>query len=764
MNSDITPYRNASVLAAAPIVALCLFLLSSPVACAESAENKGDLTKVDKLAEPTTIGRVVGRIYDAATGTPMQKAIVCVEKDGQFPADKKDWSTTDELGTYKCEATIGRISSNIDIGRVLLSSPVALLFGSGQHKTKRVDVSRVNIRVTADGYKPFEGPVSARSQDAERFELLMEPVLLVPGGSSEISTSAVGWGTVKLVSLSLEPSVVESGAEVTATAVVKAVVKNARKDLKLACRSRLWNEEKGFKAAGEDANGLMKYQLKFKAPKEKQPRAEELVAVITQCQIEVSGTSKAACALLQIVPSAKDQTIPSRRQEAYDKLATGRTADAAGTFSGLVKDKDGTLFDKRACAWLAERQNDYSTATSLRKDIYLSAEDRDKWTALASLTSSLQKAENYAEIITVVEPELAKMKAGDQPKKLRASIMGNLGLSYVKTGQLEKAAKLNERVLAWPFSAEDDDVADFRFEMRMANAEAALTKAPQDANARAEVGRVLLDSGRWEEAAAKLQSALEIDPASPSIRADMDYAVQHLASTDKPVSKPTEEVIAAARLMTVMSDGKSVSRDFFTWHKLAMLLYARARAQQAEGDSAAQATIAECVAALREALKLGRSGAKRARENFSYQYGYLSGSQSSISGFIYPEADLDLVMLDCLKQISADNNRYLAHFNLASTLVDLNQAVLAKEPLDQALALKPDFAEARFLQALYYCRVGDDLRALPLLDELAKQNPKHPRVNLVRADLLQKQGDTAGAAACLAAHAAVYGQPAVEME
>lgn len=740
---------------------------TAPVTGAESQKQPSAapvLGERDKLAEPTHVGRVTGHVYDAVTGDPIAGAVVSIERDGVFPTTDKEQTRTDVLGWYRGNAEIGRVSSNIDVGRALLSSPVAILLGSATHTTKRVDVSRLNVRVEAEGYKPYEGPLSVKSQLAGQFEVQMQPVLMVPTTASTVSTAAAGWGSIKLLSLSLNPATATSGQTVTATAVLKAAFRNARKDVKISCFCALWSKPKTFVPAGETADGALTYTVSFKAPPEKVTRAEEVVARIVGSTLDISMSGAEARALLQVVPNAGDAGETTTRAAAYDDLTAGKTQSAAESFNRLLERAQSATFDKVALAWLSDRLGDRDTALQMRKELYEQENPKDNWRRFSDYTSALCEAERYTELATVAESALSKMKPKDQPKKVPASVLADLGLAYVATGQYDKASELNERLLDWPGSAADSYVAEFRNRYRLGKAEAALAADPEDPKALADYGRTLIDAGRWEEAVSKLKAALDRDPASASNQADLAYAIQHIGSAVAVASAPTDADIAAAKASTVLDDGKSPSRDFFTWHKLAMLQYAQARAQEAAAgpaaaDPAAAVTYADCARSLREALRLGRAGAKRRSAQYSFAYGYISGSETAVSGFLYPEADADLLLLDSLKQLAVDKNRYLAQFNLAAALIDLGQPSLARQPLEEALRLKPDFAEAQFLRALYLSKATQDDDALSALDALLTVNPLHPRANLVKADLLQQAGDSAAAAACLAAHAGIYGSP-----
>src|SRR5688572_12383194 len=89
----------------------CLLLVSASYA--QDQKPKQDvLDKKDTRVEPTSWGNVYGRVYDAETGAPIEKVAIIAESDEGFVDKGKSAGVTDELGGYKVQAVLGRISSN----------------------------------------------------------------------------------------------------------------------------------------------------------------------------------------------------------------------------------------------------------------------------------------------------------------------------------------------------------------------------------------------------------------------------------------------------------------------------------------------------------------------------------------------------------------------------------------------------------------------------------------------------------------------------
>lgn len=64
----------------------------------------------DKTVVPTHYGKVIGYIYDASTGKPIQDAVTVVEDDCIFADSGKTVSTSDSVGKYGCQGQLGRVS------------------------------------------------------------------------------------------------------------------------------------------------------------------------------------------------------------------------------------------------------------------------------------------------------------------------------------------------------------------------------------------------------------------------------------------------------------------------------------------------------------------------------------------------------------------------------------------------------------------------------------------------------------------------------
>jgi tetratricopeptide (TPR) repeat protein len=130
----------------------------------------------------------------------------------------------------------------------------------------------------------------------------------------------------------------------------------------------------------------------------------------------------------------------------------------------------------------------------------------------------------------------------------------------------------------------------------------------------------------------------------------------------------------------------------------------------------------------------------------------------ALSGFAYPEANCDYVLLDGLETVAAHQSNYLSWLVVAGALLDLEQSEVAQAALQQCLRLQPDCPEAAYTGVRLALLQGNRAQAIAQLRDVLKANPRHPFANTTLARLYTEDGDLVSGAACLAARARVYGR------
>jgi len=743
--------------------ALVSLVFLSSIASAQTASTKEPQQAIDKKdtrVEPTTWGAVNGRVYDAITGAPIKGAHVSVCTDDGFIEKGRSVDDTDDLGGYRAQTVLGRVSSNLDVGRALLSSGIGLLFGSATNKTKRFDVSRVGLQITAPGYKPFEGVVVARWQDAGSFSIGLQPILLVPEGQPGVAVSATGWAAVRIESATAMPTVAKKGMKVSLIANVRAFGKNPARNVEVSAVSPLW---KGFRtmklSPAETEDGSIAFQTDYTVSGKEKMTAAPVYFVITKSVLDYNSERATSFAMVQFeAPAGEDQS--ALRTSALDSYQRNNLSEAVSKLKTITASSQASHLDYALLADAAESMSDYSVAADAWRHLFTDREGDDR-RDYEGYAKSLYNLKEYDQVESMVASTLKTKRSEKWPEIVTGNTVGYLGLSYVKLGELDAAAKLNEDLLDWPMSGLYQIVIEFRGALRLAQVEAANAAHPNSAAALADYGRALMDLGRYEEAAAKLKESLDLDGSQIAIRRDLTWAALQMQGR-KLKSSDLATAVSEAKQGLNLDGGKQRSKDFFSWNQYAILLFALSEEKRAASDSTADATRDEAISALREALSLGRVGAQKDAGAFSYRYGYMTGSEVAISGFAYPQANASFVLLDSLKHLRRDPNDYLAEFNLSSSLLDLGQTTMAEAHLEKLIQTHPEFVEAKFLSGLALLKAGQDTEAQKTLLDVLLANPRHPRAHLLLADILAGQGDVAGSAEQLALHAQYYGATMVK--
>ncbi|HEY0867289.1 MAG TPA: tetratricopeptide repeat protein [Fimbriimonas sp.] len=713
--------------------------------------------KKDYLAEPTHWGAVQGRVYDAETGKPIPKAQISIQgEDGGFLDSGRSTARTDGLGLYKAQAVLGRISHNFDIGRALTSGVVGVLLGGATNTTKRLDVTRLNLRVLAEGYRSYLGPVDARWIDAKLFTIQMQPVLLVREGSPYESTMASGWGVVKITEAAAQPPIAHPGEKLTLTAKVVTFDNQPDKKLEVRAVSRLWGGDDRKLNPVKGSPG--QYSITLDVDKKARVRAEVVTVYIAESSLDVSMEGQRKRLLVQVATDAPTEEVAKARAAAFAEYVKDPVSSLR-TYEKLVAD-GGTNHDFQFAYNLALRSGDYATAKAAstrmleRVKKEEKPEQRDRAFAVLANVRALYLAKDYREAVDAAEAEIKLYKRKEWANKIYPSVPAYQGMSYIKLGDLDKAAQVNEDMAAWSSAGGTVDATEFREALRMAQVEKALEMKPKDPNALADYGRALIDRGRYEEGVAKLKAALAEDPKAVAVARDLAWAGLQLGS--KSEVENLDQAVEEAKTAVKADDPKRGSKDFFGWSKYVALLYAKT-ARDA-GDETFGPEYDPVIAALRQSVKLGRMGQEVNEGFYLFTFGYLSPSRVAISGYAYSEADACFQMLDALRRLRLKPDDYLARYGLAYALTDLGQTNLATQQLDRVVRQHPDFNEATHLQARIAMREKDDAAAIGLLRKVLERNPRHPRANLDLAEALTRTGDVAGAAESMAAHAKWYGE------
>jgi tetratricopeptide (TPR) repeat protein len=701
--------------------------------------------KLDPRVDPTTSGKVVGRIYDVDTGYPLKGVTVRVEGEKGFVQKGPGVAETGPDGRYGLEAVIGRVRSNFDVGRALASPFIGLLFGSATNTTRRIDVTRVVLQVEAKGYRTFEGVVPARRLDAGRFEIELEPILLSRQASGEPSFVGLGWTAVRLAGVTAKPAIAKPGEPITVEATVKVGGRDAAKATEVVATSALWRGEKRL-AFDEKSyrGGDATYRLEVRTNAKEKKRAEAVTVLIKRSAFDYRSDGREYRTLVQVAIEPDDAEVAQLRQQAFEEMNAGQTDEAVRKWRTLA-DRSASAFDFRMVAQGSEQLADYSTMVQVLQKVYESPKDRRPDDFLA-LTRAYYLAKDFERVPKIVDANLAGVSPEDLPRRVPPQTMAYLGLSYLRLGALKEAEKVSEDLSKWPFAGLDPVVIEFRQSIRLSQVEAEIAKNPASPVARANLGRAYLDMGRIEEAVANLKLALDADAEQPAVRRDLAFAASRVLGADAEPNN-LDQAIQDARFALNLDAKGQVSKDFFSWNRYALL-------QLQKGiDSPTPDTLS----ALRESVSLGRLGADWNSGALPYFGMYLVAGETLIAGYAYPEAGASFNLYRSMQKLAIDPQNPYARFDRAAALLDLNQLRLAQTAIKAYRDVRPDDADGMFLEGLWLAKRNRTEQAKEMLQKVLKVNPRHPRANLILAEIYTEDGDAAGAAERLAAHAKWYG-------
>jgi len=752
----------------------CVVILVS-FACSPLPLALADAPDADMA--PTWWGGVTGRIYDGDTGLPVEDATVVVLEESAFATEGKTVGKTNATGQYNCQARLGRVSKSVRAAPFIASVLGAIagvrgagaLGGPASTRNTRMDVTRVTMRVTKEGYRPFEGLVLCRETDVVKFALRMEPVLLARADSPGISTAADGWGVMRVQEVTVEPAILRPNQQATITVRVRSPKVEMRRSGSTLARlfgggrdrpsvvirassSSLWRKPFDLQLAGQQEADVT-YTARVTISDRAEPTQDLLNAYVAECPYDIAADGVLRSTLVQVATTPGEERMAKMRLEAFRLSEAGEAAQAASKLKDLCALRKATHADFASWGRLCRRIHDYPTAVNALKKATELAPDKERSLLMADYAEALLENGAAETVLAEAAPVVAKIKDKNRSKEVPTALMAAIGAAHVAMGQLKEAQAVDDQLARWPDSAVDNKVRQFRRDLRMRQVEDAVKSAPNDAKAWADYGRMLMDLGRWEEAAEKLRKSLELDARSPAVRRDLTYTLTHITGQETAVAKGLDDALSAAESQVGLGKGQEPSKDFFAWHTYGLLLYRKALQQRAAGDPVATATLERSRAMLTAGLKCGRRGA-----DVRTTYGEFSSRFISTSGFAYPEADADYAVLTGLRTLATDPKSHLAWFNIAYAFAELREADLAEHALTECLKLKPDFEDAKYVGALIALHRGDRQAAQARLREVVAANPRHPYANLKLADLYAQDGDVAAAAACLAAHADVYGE------
>lgn len=690
--------------------------------------------KKDADVDLVSAGKARGGVYDPITRTPIAGARVSFRTGRAFPEEGRGTSVTDAAGYFEAEVELGRTQKKTDALLLLGGIAAGGVLPGTFSESIRVDVDQLTARVTAPGYKPFEGIVRCHRVHAMHFDVHLEPILLMPESAPGASVCADHWSIARIVDFRLEPSIVLPEETITATLVFASPPPG--KDVKGKDHEfKAWfdlpdDKIQEMKERTDNGDGTTTFRTTFKAPK----LPKRYTSRVWSCTPAISAPfiySGTQDALLSIVLTEEAKPSAKAREAAFKSMVAGDLAVAADAFLAVAKAPTGIAYDWTHAGRLFAQLGRKDDAVDAFRNAYQS--DRNTFSAerLMKALDAIGKAEDAAqEGMRHLAEVRSKAKESDLPKWFHADFLTTLGTAQVHAGQAAAARETQELYARHWTEAKVDRSLEIM--VRLAEADLRLKTAPNDPAALAERAAVLRDQERWPEALAAVDAALAVGPRLPVLIRDRVFARLHLPDQTISVGE-IETAILAAEPLTLHEDGGKTKpvKDFTAHHILGVLRTAYALAER---DAVADPTdlFDKAHEAFDEALRNGRLAPPRRPWNATSYFVYSSGFRS---GAAFGDFDLRQSLLD----LREDPRDGLALTEMAGALTSLGLWHLAGTVADEAARVSRGAVEPRFLQAMTAVAQGRPTEGEAGLRAVIDAAPFHPFARLRLATLLEKR-------------------------
>lgn len=732
--------------------------------------------RLQRVARPDW-GRIQGWVLDAETRRPIAGAAVAVEVDGTFPAAGKSTDLTEADGKFAAKAPLGKISSKFDWGRLLTMHPISILISprSVTKQTKILDVTQVNVRVEAPGYRRFLGSVRATRMDPGDFSITLDDVWLSPAGSASASFTPghLRWEVIE--GLTVEPPIAAPGDKVKVTLRTELpvgrgfkyrayVTSSAARLIDNQAELKRVDEKPAGKKAAKAAKGATSTTLQekvtfvreFKLPKNSQDTWTELSFFL----VRNGGTMlkhRDTRMLLQVVRTPEERGAAERVANgfayalagSYDQAVTEYTAAATAlpTYP-LTHLLLGDLHNQAGKSQAAE--------TAYKRLVDLDPRDyelgRPRY-AHALLNNG--KADEALTVLAGAEQALGKSA------RIPAHVFQERARGFARKGDFLKVDENLARA-----GEELEIPQEVLNEINLRRLEDAVRKRYQEPELRMSLARQLLAVGRREEAITHLRRATTLDLTQPWAFLDLGAALwesgrreEGLANLKHALSLSPDNSLAQLAVADALRDlgrysealplyqkvASAQTLNLRARHNYALMLYATGSLAEARREFVLVVSQAREKGDLREdGLPIPGMGI------------YFGPKRRLVSGFSIPEAAADAALLEALEDLERNPENALLWQNVGRALLDLNLPVLAAPALQRSLKSDPELVETRYLLAVAHQQSERTGEARKELEAVLAANPLHPRARLDLAQLLTEAGDLDRAQAQLAAHRKNY--------
>jgi tetratricopeptide (TPR) repeat protein len=691
-----------------------------------------------------------------------------VEVDGAFPESGKSTDLTDEGGRFEARAPLGKISSKLDWGRVHTMSPLSLHVSprSVTKQTKIIDAVQANVRVEADGYKPFVGRVRAKLLSAGSFSMTLDDVWLAPSDAQLTSFTPERRRLEIIEGLTVEPAVAAPGEKVKITLAAELPLERGYKYKAYATStaSRHVPAQVELKAdkpkKGEPVSNRVVFSKEVTLPKSSVDRWTE-IGFFLVWDDSVVLRQRDTKALLQVVRTPEERAAAEKVVEGFSKTRLGYRDEALQSYAAARKARP-----------------DYTLAHLLYGDLCLALDrPRDAQGAYRQLVQIDPRDYEYARsryaqaLFEGGDPKGAIEQTKDAEKTLgKQPIPADVWLirarAFAAQGDFEEADK------ALASAGKEHLIPDSVLtEINLKRMAAAVKEKPDDPDVRLSYARVLHGARRREEAVQQIRKAVTLDPGQPWPFLDLGQQLWDLGRRQEAIANLKHAVdLAPDNLEAVLALGDAYRKsnrfqealplygqvvekqplNLPARHHHAILLYAAGKLPEARKE------LLEVMNQARDKGDLRDNGIPIPGPGLLGTGLYFGPKRRLVHGFSVPEAAADAAILEALQDLDRHPDNGLLWQNIGHALLELDMPSLALTALKKSREHDPGVVETRFLIAVALRRLNQKDAARNELLAVIQENPLHPRARLELAQLYTDDGKLDLAQAEILAHTKNY--------
>lgn len=699
------------------------------------------------------VGFVVGYVFDAETGEPVEGARVVAENNGTFPEKGDSCGATDKMGRYQVKANIGevkkttKVSAKSFLGTILTGGLIPTQV-SEIHRTT-IELPLANVSVQATGYKRFEEPVRVSFPALESFTVYMDPIVLTRTAGPEVSFTGPMGGWERVLEFTASPTVVAPKDRMEFTARLRIPRdRRVRYVLWLKAPAGLLDKEatelKSQSGSGQEKQGELTFAARRDLSGKFKGDHGEVTLTATR-DVDPLPLAGLEPITILVIKDQSQRAAAQACEQALKLLAQGQLeaaaeksaeATAGGTTYGYAYEVQGDILQRL-------NKNDQA-ADAYKRLADLQPDDLEN--ALPKYALALAAAGKANEAVLALKEAERRAQPKDRKKKpeLPAAFHAAMARCLLAAGDLAGAEERLKDAGVLP--------AEVQRQFSLERANQALKRAPNDPDAHLALGRALADQDRWDEALQEFRTAVALSPNSAWTHTDLGEALMKMGADPQQAASEFE---AALKLDPQNVEAKIALGDALRRlrkYDEAAACYQTAAQLQPSNWAArhwdalmkfAYGNRDEAAKEMLEVVKLARPKGKHQVAESWGQYSRTRTSHIFQHGFDYPEAVYHCIILDGLEteRNGKSQGRALAGLMIGSALVDAGLPEKGDEYLSQALTDPTLGTQARYYHALACQALGKTQEAEQALQQVVTENTRHPTAYKALAEIASQAGD-----------------------